>query len=384
MYGSHSNRAGKYVRQSEGYEAFVPAPLPPNPSIEFTAELRDSLSRADRALGRLDGSIRTLPQPDLFISMYIRQEAVLSSRIEGTQSSLQDLLAAEAEIFASDYRGDVYEIINYIAAMNHGLQEIEHATVSTRMIREIHSKLIQNTRGSRLTLGEFRTDQNWIGPAGCRMHEAIFVPPPPSLVLEHMRELDWFMASEIDLPLLIKIGLVHAQFETIHPFLDGNGRVGRLIMTLLLCKSKVLEAPVLYLSWFFNRNRTEYYERLQSVRDEGKWEEWLIFFLQAVKEVSEHAATTARRILEMRESNRHVINEKFGRSAAVGHRILDRLYQFPFVRVNEVVELTGKTYASANSLVARMVDCGLLVEYTGWTRNRRYLLHNYVGLFNER
>ena len=383
MNSSHSTRAGSYERQSEGFSAFIPAPLPPNPGIRFTSTLQKALSQADRALGRLDGSIQTLPQPELFVPMYIRKESVLSSKIKGTQSTLQDLLAAEAQIYANNHSNDVHEVMNYVDAMKHGLEQIEYVPVSTPSLLEIHNKLLRNTRGLHLTPGTLRNKQNWIGPSGSSVHNAVFVPPPPHLVTQHMRDLDRFVERNVALPLLVKIGLVHAQFETIHPFRGGNGRVGRLIVTLLLCKSKVLEKPVLYLSWFFNRHRQEYYEKLQAVRDEGKWEDWLLFFLRAVEEVSMHAATTARRILEMREENRHLINDKLDRSAGNGHKVLDRLYEFPFVSVNEVRELTGTTFASANALVARMVECDLLREYTERSRNRRYLLNNYVGLFNE-
>ena len=244
------------------------------------------LSQADLALGRLDGSIQTLPQPDLFVLMYIRKEAVLSSQIEGTQSSLQDLLAAEARIFAPNRPNDVDEVVNYISAMNHGISRLSELPVSIRLIREIHTKLLQGVRGSHLTPGEVRTSQNWIGPAGCTLHEALFVPPPPHQVMQDMSQLERFIHVDTALPLLVKIGLVHAQFETIHPFLDGNGRVGRLLITFLLCEQRVLLKPVLYLSYFFKQHRQQYYEELQSVRDNGTWEQWLTFFLSGIVEVS--------------------------------------------------------------------------------------------------
>ena len=375
-------RAGRYEKQKEGYSAFIPACLPPVPPIDYSSDLPVALARAAGALGNLNGSIQTFPPPELFVSMYIRREAVLSSKIEGTQSSLQDLLAAEAQIFANDYHDDVYDVIDYVAAMKHGLEKVKSLPVSTPIIRAIHKKLLQNTRGSHLTPGELRIKQNWIGPSECTVHDAVFVPPPPSQVAHHMEELDGFIESNEDLPLLVKIGLVHAQFETIHPFRDGNGRVGRLIVTLMLCQSKVLEQPLLYISSFFNRHRQEYYDRLQSVRDEGRWEDWLLFFLRAVEEVSNHATITARKILEMREENRVLINAQFGRTVAYAHRVLDYLYGFPIVNVKMVQELIGTKYAPANALVARMVDCGLLQEITGWARNRHYRLQKYVEIFN--
>lgn len=379
----HTGRAGTYRRQPDGYRAFIPAPLPPDPPVEITGELQVLLSQADRALGRLDGSIQTLPHPDLFVLMYVRKEAVLSSQIEGTQSSLQDLLAAEARVFAPNRASDVSEVLNYVAAMNHGLKRLSEIPVSIRLIREIHAELLQGRRGSHLTPGELRSSQNWIGPAGCTLREALFVPPPPHQAAEDMSQLERFIHADTELPLLVKIGLAHAQFETIHPFLDGNGRVGRLLITFLLCEQGVLQKPVLYLSWFFKQHRQRYYDELQSVRDAGTWERWLAFFLRGVVEVSGQATDTARRILALREEHRRVITEGFGRAAANGHRVLEFIYEYPIISVSNVQRLTGTTYTAANNLVARMADCGILHEFTGRTRNRRFRYQNYIDLFHD-
>jgi Fic family protein len=341
------------------------------------------LSQAALALGRLDGSIQTLPQPDLFVLMYIRKEAVLSSQIEGTQSSLQDLLAAEARIFTPNQPNDVDEVVNYISAMNHGISRLSSLPVSIRLIREIHTKLLQGVRGSHLTPGEVRTSQNWIGPAGCTLNEAVFVPPPPHQVMQDMSQLERFIHADTELPLLIKIGLVHAQFETIHPFLDGNGRVGRLLITFLLCEQRVLLKPVLYLSYFFKQHRQQYYEELQSVRDTGTWEQWLIFFLRGIVEVSGQATDTARRILALREDHRRVVTENFGRAAGNGHRVLEYLYEHPIVSVGDVQSLTGMTYPAANNLVARMVNSPILREFTGQARNRGFMYQSYIDLFHD-
>ena len=383
MKHSNSTRAGIYEPQPDGYHAFIPAPLPPNPPVRIKGSLQSALSRADHALGFLKGSIQTLPKPQLFVKMYIRVEAVLSSRIEGIRSSLEEVLQVEAQLFGSNDRTDVFEIVNYISATQHGLKNIEEHPLSIPLILEIHHKLLQNTRGSRLSPGELRSNQVWIGPTGCRIHEAEFVPPPPDQIEIHMQRLEQFIAGNNEFPLLVKIGLVHSQFETIHPFRDGNGRMGRLLMTLMLCKDRVLAHPVLYLSWFFNRHRQEYYDKLQSVRDQGDWEDWLLFFLRAVEEVSKHAAKTVGRLLNLRENDRYVINEKFGKSAFNGHRLLDHLYEFPTTSVNEVRDITKTTFATANALVSRMVDFGILREITGRTRHRRFLLHRYVDLFEE-
>ncbi len=275
-------RAGHYARQPSGYRAFIPAPLPPSPHLRLRGQVQTLLSRADRELGRLDGSITTLPNPELFVFMYVRKEAVLSSQIEGTQSSLQDVLAAEANLFSGERKpSDVYEVINYIDAMNYGLARLAELPISVRLIREIHRRLLARARGGRLSPGELRTSQNWIGPAGCLLGEATFIPPPPPVVPEALGELERFLHAKDDLPALAKIGLAHAQFETIHPFLDGNGRVGRLLITFLLTERGILQKPVLYLSHYFKRNRQAYYEHLQAIRDEGRWEEWLEFWLSS-------------------------------------------------------------------------------------------------------
>src|SRR5689334_12441530 len=284
-----SARAGRCVTQPAGYRAFIPAPLPPNPAVQISGELQFALSEADRALGRLDGSIKTLPHPDLFVYMYVRKEAVLSSQIEGTQSSLQDVLAAEAQVLAPDRPKDVDEVVNYVRAMNYGLERLSELPVSVRLVREIHAELLKGVRGSHLTPGELRTSQNWIGPGGCTLNEATFVPPPPQEVPKSLGDLEKFLHQDSQLPLLIKIGLAHAQFETIHPFLDGNGRIGRLLITFLLEQWGLLSEPLMYLSGYLKQHQREYYRLLSAVRADGDWEAWVAFFLEAV----EAAATEA-------------------------------------------------------------------------------------------
>lgn len=377
-------RAGRYIRQPAGYRAFLPAALPPDPPVRLEGPLGVLLAQADSALGRLDGSVVTLPEPDLFVFMYIRKEAVLSSQIEGTQSSLQDLLAAEANLFEStDIPRDVDEVINYVAAMNHGLNRLAELPVSVRLIREIHQRLLHGVRGGRLTPGELRRSQNWIGPGGAGIAEAVFVPPPPDAVVEALGQWEVFLHAEDDLPLLVKIGLAHAQFETIHPFLDGNGRVGRLLITFLLTQAGVLEKPVLYLSHYLKRHRQEYYESLQAVRDHGDWEGWLAFFLRGVASVSREAADTARRVLLLRERHRTEIAAGLGRAAGNGHRVLESLYRRPIVSVAQVQSLTGTSFAAANQLVARLTDLGILREITGYARNRRFRYDAYIRLFTD-
>lgn len=379
-----SVRAGRYQRQPSGYRAFIPSPLPPDPPVQLKGELQRLLSQADRALGRLDGSVLTLPNPDLFVFMYVRKEAVFSSQIEGTQSSLQDLLAAEADLFGPKERPhDVDELVNYVQAMNHGLGRLAELPVSIRLIREIHEVLLQGGRGGHLQPGELRRSQNWIGPAGCTLNEAAFIPPPPEIVPQVLGDLEKFIHQEDDLPLLVKIGLAHVQFENIHPFLDGNGRVGRLLITFLLTEQGILNKPVLYLSHYFKQHRQAYYDYLQSVHDSGNWEDWLAFFLRGVIEVSAEATNTARRILVLREEHRALITEHLGRASGNGHRILEKLFDRPIVSVVQVQEITGTTYAAANRLVSRLGKLGILVEMTGNTRNRRFRYEPYVQLFTS-
>jgi Fic family protein len=376
-----ASRAGVYVSQSSGYKAFLPKPLPPEPPIQFGVELQRRLSDADRALGRLDGSLATLPNPNLFVYMYVRKEAVLSSQIEGTQSSLQDLLAAEAHL-AEGVPSDVDEVVNYVRAMNFGIDRLATLPVSVRLIREIHNELLKGSRGERLTPGALRQSQNWIGPSGSTIATATFVPPAPHEVPSVLGDLETFLHRDDSIPLLIKIGLAHAQFETIHPFLDGNGRVGRLLITFLLFERQVLQKPVLYLSHYFKTHRSEYYERLQAVRDNGDWEGWLSFFLDGVAEVSLEAAATAKTILMLREDHRRRINDRLGRMAGDGNRVLDQLYERPIVSVEDVRGITKTTFQAANTLVGRMTEAEILKEMTGRARNRRFLYAPYVALFN--
>ncbi len=376
-------RAGRYQKQLTGYSAFVPAALPPRPPIKLEGERQALLSQADRALGRLDGSIQTLPNPDLFVFMYVRKEAVLSSQIEGTQSSLNDLLSAEASVLAPDRPKDVAEVVNYVHAMNYGLERLRTLPLSIRLIKEIHGKLLSGGRGSHLTPGELRRSQNWIGPPGCTLSNASFVPPPPDQVAALLGDLEKFLHDPIDMPALIQIALVHAQFETIHPFLDGNGRVGRLLISFLLCQREILLKPVLYLSHYFKRHRTEYYEHLQAVRDRGDWENWISFFLRGVVEVSREATVTARRILALREEHRAQATAHLGRATRNGIRVLEHLYQQPILSVMDIKKLTGTTFPAANQLVSRLVKLGIISEITGQKRHRRFRYEPYIQLFND-
>lgn len=252
----HSTRAGQYVHQIEGYQAFIPSPLPPQPEILMDQEMWNLLSQADRALGRLDGATDALPNPDLFVFMYVRKEAVLSSQIEGTQASLMDVLEFESQALEPQNPQDIAEVVNYINAINHGLERLKDLPVSLRLIKEIHEKLMREVRGSERDPGEFRRSQNWIGTGGCSLKDATYVPPPPHEMLKSLDNLEKFLHSSQPMPTLIKVGLAHAQFETIHPFLDGNGRTGRLLITFLLCEQNILQRPLLYISYYFKKYRS--------------------------------------------------------------------------------------------------------------------------------
>ncbi len=377
-------RAGRYIQHPAGYKAFIPKKLPPEPPLRIDEEILTLLSQADRALGRLDGSTEMLPNPDLFVFMYVRKEAVLSSQIEGTQASLLDVLEFEAQAIEPGRPQDVPEVVNYINAMNYGLERLQELPLSLRLICEIHEKLLAGVRGSERRPGEFRSSQNWIGSPGVtRLSDVMYVPPPPHEMSEALGNLEKYFYDKKYMPLLIKVGLIHAQFETIHPFLDGNGRIGRLLITFLLCQQRILKLPLLYLSYYFKRYRSEYYDRLQSIRDKGDWEGWLKFFLRGVYEVAKEATETARKIVNLREEHRALITTKLGRSASKALLLLEMLYFRPIISVHTVMEATKLTYPNANKPIKDLWNIGLLVESTGQKRNRRFTYEQYLSLFEE-
>lgn len=347
------------------------------------AALTRLLSDADRALGRLDGVASILPNPDLFVALYVRHEAVLSSQIEGTQSTLEDLLEYEAVSKRPlTTNKDVEEVVNYVAAMNHGLDRLAQLPLSLRLLREIHERLLRGTRGAERSPGEFRTSQNWVGPPGCTLQAAQFVPPPPPVMKEALDGLERFLHDRDSLPVLIHCGLAHAQFETIHPFLDGNGRVGRLLITLLLCERRVLQRPLLYLSYYLKAHRAQYYDRLTAIRHEGDWEGWLKFFLRGVYEVSQAATDVSREIVRLREHHRQLVSQQ-SPSAVNGLRLLDSLFQQPVVGVRNVERELGCSYATANTLIRHFAGLGIVRELTGQQRNRVYRYEAYCDLFRK-
>lgn len=375
-----ARRAGRYISQTTGYKAFFPEPLPPVPDIEFDGELRTLLSNADRDIGRLDAIATLLPNPDLFVAMYVRHEAVLSSQIEGTQSTLEDVLAYEAEATHNDTPKDVEEVVNYVRAMNHGLRRLDaDFPLSLRLIREIHGELMQKVRGGEKSPGEFRASQNWIGGKGSTLATALFVPPPPHELMNALGAFETFLhEGRATVPLLVRCGLAHAQFETIHPFLDGNGRVGRLLITLMLCEGEALTRPLLYLSVFLKAHRAEYYDRLTAIRTHGHWEPWLKFFLRGVSVTARAASRTAHDIVTLRETHRAAVVKN-----AKALKLLDHLFKQPLVSPKRIAELVGCSHPTAVKLALDMQARGWLKEVTGFERNRAYRYQPYMDLFNR-
>ncbi|MGO9239519.1 MAG: Fic family protein [Bryobacteraceae bacterium] len=379
-----SPRLGRYIVKAYGEEsvrAFVPPPLPPNPPLRLET-LQRLLEQANQSLGRLDGLASILPNLSLFIYAYVRKEAVLSSQIEGTQSSLSDLLLFENDEAPGVPLNDVQEVSNYVAALNHGLERLRGGfPLSLRLIREIHEVLLSKGRGSDKQPGEFRQSQNWIG--GTRPGTAAFVPPPPELVLDCMSALELFLHDERpDLPPLIKAGLVHVQFETIHPFLDGNGRLGRLLITFLMCAAGVLREPILYLSLYFKQHRPAYYDLLDRVRTKGEWETWLDFFLTGVRDTAEQAVAAARRILAVFEDHHRKI-EALGRPAASVLRVFEHMQRNPIVSIPAAAQSIGISAPTVAKSLKHMQRLGMLREITGRQRHRLFVYDAYLAILNE-
>jgi Fic family protein len=379
-----SQRLGRYIvktYEKETVRAFVPPPLPPDPPLRLDG-LQQLLEQANQAVGRLDGLASILPDLSLFIYTYVRKEAVLSSQIEGTQSSLSDLLMFENDEVPGVPIQDVQEVSNYVAAMNHGLQRLRSGfPLSLRLICEIHDVLLSKGRGSEKQPGEFRRSQNWIG--GTRPGNASFVPPPPELVLDCMSNLELFLHEDRpDLPLLIKAALVHVQFETIHPFLDGNGRLGRLLITFLLCAQNVIREPILYLSLYFKTHRTTYYDLLDRVRVKGDWEVWLEFFLTGVKETADQAASAARRIVALFEEDQRRI-EALGRPAASVLRVFQHMQRNPIVSIPATAQKIGISAPTVAKSLEHMRRLGILREITGRERHRLFVYEPYLAILNE-
>jgi Fic family protein len=379
------NLTGRYETTSVGGEtvqAFIPNPLPPDPPLVLQGPIQLLLEQALLSLGRLDSVSTLLPDPSLFLYAYVRKEAVLSSQIEGTQSSLSDLLLFELEQAPGVPVDDVTEVSNYVAAMEHGLDRLKGGfPVSARLIREIHSKLLAGGRGSSKDPGEFRRSQNWIG--GSRPGNAVFVPPPHTVVQDCISNLEQFIHEDpSSLPILIKAALVHVQFETIHPFLDGNGRVGRLLITFLLCHAGILREPLLYLSVYFKQNRDEYYRLLDIIRKEGDWEAWIMFFLEGVTRTADSAVATARRLVTLFDEDRKKI-QTGGRRAGSALRVYDIFKTRPILNLQEASQKTDLSYPATGTGMDLLVESGIARELTGKRRNRIFAYDRYLAILGE-
>ncbi len=381
----HRDETGRYEVTSahgERVTAFVPNSLPPTPPVALDGALLESLVDATLALGRLDAVSTRLPDKGLFIYTYVRKEAVLSSQIEGTQSSLSELLQFELNGAPGGLTEDVVEVSNYVAALDHGISRLRSGfPLSNRLVREIHGILLSRGRGSSKMPGEFRRSQNWIG--GTRPGNADFVPPPHIYVEECMGDLEFFLHAKDDgIPPLVRAGLAHVQFETIHPFLDGNGRVGRLLITFLLHHAGVLREPTLYLSLYFRQHRMRYYELLDQVRRTGDWESWLSFFFEGVRETAENAFVTTERISQLFQRHRSRIDEH-DRSTKSVARVYEQLISRPLLSITEISRLVGVTYPTAASSMEVLIELGIAREITGGLTNRLYAYDEYLAILSE-
>lgn len=377
-----NNKTEKYLIQPGGYKAFIPVSLPPIKPIKYSEKLRSMLSEADRALSRLDGVVTVLPNSDLFIAMYVKKEALLSSQIEGTQASLEGVLRFEADLDPEEDINEVKEVINYIKALNYGIARLSDLPISNRLIKEIHRILIQGTRGTSKTPGEFRKIQNWIGVPGATLSEANFVPPPPEKVPELMSELEKFIHQKDEIPPLVKIALIHAQFETIHPFLDGNGRVGRLLITFYLYCKKILSHPLLYLSVYLKKNRSRYYDLLMEIREQDRWEEWLKFFLEGIKEVSEEALTLAKEIITLKEKLlKTLFLNKISSIYAV--EFLNLLFIKPIITSTDIVKNLNTSKETANQLIRKFEKINIIREISGKKRYKKYIFLDYINIIKR-
>lgn len=377
------NRVGQYIKSSgvggEYYETYIPNALPPNPALRMD-ELYPLLDKASIALGRLDGMSLLLPNTPLFLYMYIRKEAVLSSQIEGTQSSLSDLLLYENSEVPGVPLDDVSEVSCYVSAMEYGLERLKSLPLSLRLIREIHGKLMNNARGCTKQPGEFRRSQNWLG--GTRPGNAAFVPPPPEHLTQLLSDFEGFLHTEHQIPILIKAALAHVQFETIHPFLDGNGRLGRLLITLILCSEGALKQPLLYISLYLKAHRSRYYDLLQSVRETGNWEEWVAFFLEGVIETATQATSTASNILTLFEQDLQSI-ETSGRDSASIFKTYQCFKQTPIGNSSLIIKQTGLSLPTVLKALRVLDDLGIIREITGKERHKIFTYVGYLGLLND-
>ena len=375
-----SPTAGQAIRSPKGYWAFIPAPLPP--ALNWTAQLVSLAGEAERALAELSTVGKSFPAPHVLTSSFIRQEAVMSSRIEGTQATLEEIYQYEAGVTFTQPKSDAKEVHNYVSALDHGLLRLSTLPVSLRLIRELHEHLMKGVRGDLWTPGEFRRSQNWIGPAGSTLETAPYVPPPVDEMLESLNQLERYIHAPSDIPPIARVGLIHYQFEAIHPFLDGNGRVGRLLIVLLLCQWELLPQPLLYLSHYFERHRSEYYARLLAISQQGKWEEWLTFFLVGVRDQSRDATIRVQKLQTLRE--KYYLKFAAERKASQLQQLVDFLLGHPIVNISQVqIALKVKDFKTAQRYIAKLQDAKILTEITGKSRNRLFRANEILRAIEE-
>ncbi|NLW87319.1 MAG: Fic family protein [Planctomycetes bacterium] len=374
---TRSQPAGRYLRCAGGYQAFIPSPLPPE--IVWPGNLLRALSDADRRLGQLAGEGRSLPNPHLLMRPFVKREAVLSSRIEGTQATLGELLAADAGAAVDRSPEDLREVGNYVVALDHGIKQLKKLPLSLRLVKEIHAKLMQGVRGDVATPGEFRRSQNWIGPAGCTLNNASYVPPPPDELMACLGDWEKFLHDR-SLPPLVQAAMMHYQFEAIHPFLDGNGRVGRLLTTLFLVERNILPTPLLYLSAFFEATRREYYDRLSAVTARSAWGDWVEYFLNGVARMSEDALGRAERINALMDRWRQSVA---GAASRTPSQLVDLLAENPYWTINKVAERLKVAFTTAQRAVAKLEQLGILKQTTDSQRGRVYCATAIMDILDE-
>lgn len=376
------NRAGHLITNLSGemaYKSFVPTPLPPKPSIELTEDMINLLIKANSQLAVLESIATRIPNVELFISMYVRKEALMSSQIEGTQATLEDVLDPMIE---ANTNRDVADVVNYIKATEFAIKRLHELPLCNRLIKETHAVLMEGVRGQEKSPGEFRRSQNWIGGQGSTLKNARYIPPSPDDMIEAMSDLEKYINADDELDALIRAALIHYQFETIHPFLDGNGRVGRLLITLFLMEKKVLSTPALYISYFLKKNRVEYYDRMTEVRAKGNYEQWVTFFLRALLESAEDATATIDELIALHDKNAAVISG-MGRAAKNAMLVFEYLEANPIIEIRKTAEALSITFNTASSAVKRLTDAGILVQTTNASRNRTFAYEDYLSILRK-
>ena len=377
-----NSRSGYWKTNLSGeatYRSFVPAPLPPNPAISLDAHTIELLVKANKKIALLDGLSSRIPNVHLFVAMYVRKEALMSSQIEGTQATLEDILDPLIE---QNLNRNVGDVVNYIRATEFAIERIKDIPLCGRLLKEIHTILMENVRGQEKSSGEFRWSQNWIGNQGSSLKDARYIPPAPEDMLNCIMELECYMNQEKqsnDLDTLIQAALIHYQFETIHPFLDGNGRIGRLLVTLFLIDKGVLNGPALYISYFLKKNRSEYYDRMMLVREEGNYEQWIAFFLKAVYDSADDAITAIDKLTALHEKNVVIIN-KMGRSKKTAMQVFEYIEKKPIIEIQKTADALGLSFNAVAGAISRLCDVGILIKLAGHQRNRIFSYEMYLSI----